>query len=361
MNPTWKDFLQQQGAEFITETCADGTSHPRLVSFGNPHRERRIPPQGNIICDLSHIGLIRVQGDDAESFLQNQLTNDIHQVSENRSQLSGYCNHKGRLLANFRVMKRQGDFYLRLSHDLVEPIIKKLRMYVLMSKVTIEDVSNQLVHFGFSGPEADKILAKRTEKSFGSNNAPDNINAIIQHDSLSIIRLPGVVPRYEIFGELDNAIQLWQALDVDGAAVSHQSWQYLNILAGLPIITAASHEAWVPQMLNFDLIDAVSFNKGCFPGQEVVARLNYLGKTQRRCYRLQAQTDQLPNIGDSIIAITEKGEEEAGKVLNAVINPEDHVEILAVMKIQLVEKNLQLNNANATVCPLPYSLETAAP
>lgn len=358
MNPAWQDFLQQQGAEFMTETFADGTVHPRLQSFGNANRERRIPPQGNIICDLSHIGLIRVSGEDAEGFLQNQFTNDISQVSEQRSQLSGYCNHKGRLLANFRIIKRNGDFYLRLSRDLVAPILKKLRMYVLMSKVALEDASSQLVHFGFSGPEADKILAKRTEKSFGSNNAPDTINEIIQHQSLSLIRLPGVVPRYEIFGELEDAITLWQALDVDGAAVSHQSWQYLNILAGLPIVTAQSSEAWVPQMLNFDLIDAVSFNKGCFPGQEVVARLNYLGKTQRRCYRLQANTDQLPTIGDTITASTDNKEEEAGKVLNAVINPDGQVEMLAVLKIKLSEKSLTVNDHPLKLCELPYALNS---
>jgi len=344
MRQKWKQFLIDNGAEFADD---------QLVSFGNPDRERRIPPQGNIICDLGHIGLIRVHGDDAETFLQNQLTNDITQVSEQQSQMTGYCTHKGRLLANFRIIKRGGDFYLRLSQDLVETVLKKLRMYVLRSKVVLEDASDNLVHFGFSGPEADKILSNRTNKAFGTNDAPESVNEIIQHNTLSIIRLPGTIPRYEILGGFEEATALWNALNVDAAPVSHHSWQYLNILAGIPVITADSAEAWVPQMVNFDLINAVSFTKGCFPGQEVVARLNYLGQTKRRTYRLVANTDQLPNIGDEI----KHGEEEAGNVLNAVINPDGKVEMLAVLKIAKATETLSLHGHGITQLDMPYELE----
>jgi folate-binding protein YgfZ len=346
MKPEWKQFLLDNGAEFSTDN--------KLVSFGNPDRERRIPPQGNIICDLNHIGLIRVHGADATTFLQNQLTNDINDISEHKSQLTAYCNHKGRAFANFRVIKRGEDYYLRLSHDLVDSVLKKLRMYVLMAKVTLEDASNQLVHFGFSGPEADRILANRTNKAFGSGNTPETINEVIRHGSLSIIRLPGVVPRYEVLGEPEEAMALWNGLNVDAAPVSHHSWQYLNILAGIPVITEASSEAWVPQMLNFDLINGISFKKGCFPGQEVVARLNYLGETKRRTYRLVADTDQLPAIGDKI----NTGNTEAGTIVNAVINPDDQVEMLAVLKIASAHESLTLGDNKVSLLELPYELTT---
>jgi folate-binding protein YgfZ len=346
MKPEWQQFLLDNGAEFSAEN--------KLVSFGNPARERRIPPQGNIICDLNHIGLIRVHGADAATFLQNQLTNDINEVTEQKSQLTAYCNHKGRAIANFRVIKRGDEFYLRLSHDLIDTVLKKLRMYVLMSKVVLEDASTQLVHFGFSGPEADRILANRTNKTFGTGDTPESINEIIRHDSLSIIRLPGIVPRYEVLGDPKEAMALWKALDVDAAPVSHQSWQYLNILAGIPVITEASSEAWVPQMLNFDRINGISFNKGCFPGQEVVARLNYLGETKRRTYRLLADTDQLPNIGDKIMS----GDTEAGTVVNAVINPDDQVEMLAVLKNAVINEDLTLENNKVSLLDLPYKLTT---
>ena len=149
MKPDWKHFLVDCGAEF------EGDS---LVSFGNPERERRIPPQGAILCDLSHFGLITVAGEDAATFLQGQLTNDIQQVTDTHSQLSAYCTPKGRVLATFFITKRQGMYYLSMAKDLLEPTLKRLRMYVMRSKVALEDASMSLVHFGFAAPDGDLRL-----------------------------------------------------------------------------------------------------------------------------------------------------------------------------------------------------------
>ena len=149
MKPEWKDFLIGHGAEFAGDS---------LVSFGNPERERRIPPQGAILCDLSHFGLISVSGDDAKHFLQGQLTNDINQVSESVSQFSAYCTPKGRALATFFITQRQGVYYLSVARDLLEPILKRLRMYVMRSKVVLEDASTSLVHFGYAAPDGDQRL-----------------------------------------------------------------------------------------------------------------------------------------------------------------------------------------------------------
>ena len=121
MKPEWKDFLIGHGAEFAGDS---------LVSFGNPERERRIPPQGAILCDLSHFGLISVSGDDATSFLQGQLTNDIKQVSESVSQFSAYCTPKGRALATFFITQRRGVYYLSVARDLLEPMLKRLTIRV---------------------------------------------------------------------------------------------------------------------------------------------------------------------------------------------------------------------------------------
>ncbi|HFC91429.1 MAG TPA: folate-binding protein [Leucothrix mucor] len=348
MRQNWKEFLIDNGAEFHLG---------KLISFGNPSRESRIPPQGSVLSDLSDRGIIQVHGKDATNFLQNQLTNDISRVAEDSHQLSAWCNPKGRVIATFRIFKRNNNYYLTLSADLVELVIKKLRMFVMMSDVTIEDMSKSLIHFGYAGERA----AQELQNIVADGYVPAEANQTLQQDTLSILRLSGTVPRFEVFGELEDAKNLWEHCNVRAAPVSSSGWDYLNIVAGLPVVSKASSTAWIPQMLNLQVIDGVDFNKGCFPGQEIVARLKYLGKNKRRMYRLEINSDELPEIGQEIYA---EGESTyAGKILTAVINPAGKVEALAVMKIALVDKNLSLNKSEAgeqdsiTLLDLPYSVE----
>ena len=345
MKQEWKETLIDSGAEF---------KEGKLVSFGNPDRERRIPPQGDIICDLSHIGLIAVHGDDATSFLQNQLTNDITHVTKTKGQLSAWCTPKGRTIVTFIIHKQADTYYLALSADKLEAVLKRLRMYVMMSKVVLEDASNSKVHFAMAGPRIEANL-----EMSGIASVPEIDYQLVRHDSLSIMRIPGTVSRFEVYGDLADAQGLWAKLNARAAPVGAEAWDYLNIASGLPFVTDASSEAWVPQMLNLHVINGVNFKKGCFPGQEIVARLKYLGKSKRSLYRLELNTDKVPEVGALIIA---EGEDaEAGKVLNAVLNPEGKAEILAVLKIAMVEtKTLRLDNqegAIAVVLELPYSLE----
>lgn len=348
MKQEWKKFLITQGAEFEND---------KLSSFGNPIRENRIPPQGSVLSDLSDRGIIEVYGEDAESFLQNQLTNDIRRVTDTTHQLSAWCSPKGRVIANFRIFKANNVYYLSLSSDLVNHIIKKLRMYVMMSKVTIEDVSERLTHFGYAGEYAERDL----QTLLGEELAPTETNQTLQYRALSILRLPGTVPRFEVFGELEDAKNLWERCNIRAAPVSSSGWDYLNIVAGLPVVCEASSEAWIPQMLNLQIIDGVDFKKGCFPGQEVVARLKYLGKNKRRMYRIEINDDTLPEVGQKIYAAD--ADAEAGKILTMVMNPFGKAEALAVLKIAEADKQLNLNTDTSsergriTLLELPYSVD----
>jgi hypothetical protein len=340
MKPEWKNFLINCGAEF---------SNDSLVSFGNPERERRIPPQGAILCDLSHFGLISVSGDDATTFLQGQLTNDIRQVSESTSQLSAWCTAKGRALATFFITQRQGVYYLSVSRDLLEFVLKRLRMYVLRSKVVIEDASSRLVHFGYAAPEGDK----RLQEILGA--APANAYDTVQVNGLTIMRQPAPIPRFKILGELDEARKLWEALNVNAACVGRSGWEYFNILSGVPMVTQASTEAWVPQMMNMHVINGVSFTKGCFPGQEIVARLKYLGKSKRQMYRIGIpHCVKVPAVGTHFAS---SNDAEAGTILNATLNPDGYVEALAVMKIAEAGQALHFGEYSVQVLALPYELE----
>ncbi len=301
-----------------------------------------------MLFDLTDQGLIQVNGEDAESFLQNQLTNDIRNVTETNHQASAWCNPKGRIIANFQIFMRDGSYFLVLSADLVEHVIKKLRMYVMMSKVTIEDVSESVFHFAYAG-DLQKILG---------DAVPSTPNQTVQYNNLSILRHSDSEPRYEIFTDNTNdAKQFWEQCATDALIVNNDGWNYLNIAAGLPVICKASSEAWVPQMVNYIAIGGVDFKKGCYPGQEIVARLNYLGKSKRRMYRLLIDSNQLPSIGDVIASDSDKA---AGKILNAALNPDGKVEALAVLKIAEVDKKLILafdKTVTLSLLSLPYSID----
>ena len=348
MKASWKEFLIDNGAEFEAD---------ELISFGNPDRERRIPPQGSVLSDLSDRGIIEVHGKDAEEFLQNQFTNDITRVTENTHQLSAWCNPKGRVIANFRIFKRRNNYYLTLSADLVELILKKLRRYIMRSDVTIEDISNSLMHFGYAGEYAEQDL----QTLLGKNKVPENSNQTLQQGTLSILRLPGTVPRFEVFGELADTKTLWERCNVRAASVSSNGWDYLNIVAGLPVVSQASSAAWIPQMLNLQVIDGVDFQKGCYPGQEIVARLKYLGTNKRRMYRIEINNSELPEIGQKIYADGESA--YVGKILTTVINPINKAEALAVLKIAFADKKLSLNESattekdSITLLELPYPVD----
>ena len=354
MNSDWYAFLQSKGAVFLTHSDETLKSF-ELVSFANSALETQLSEQDVLLCNSSERGLIKVNGEDAESFLQNQLTNDIRNVTEFNYQASAWCSPKGRIIANFQIFKKKDDFYLALSADMIPHVIKKLRMYVMMSKVVIEDMTASMVQFTFAGKQADSLM----QDFLGVSIAADT--ETIQHNTATLLRSEIVAidgsARFDVFvEEVEEAKTLWSKCQQVATPVSANGLRYLNILAGQPEITAASTEAWIPQMVNYIHINGVDFKKGCYPGQEVVARLNYLGKTKRRMYRLEIDTDQLPEVGADIKS---EKDAQAGKILNAVLHANAKVEALAILKISDAENPLTLaaNDATITMLDLPYGVD----
>lgn len=351
MNPEWLDFLKNNGAEI---------ENNQVISFGNPlgnpQRELRMVHTGLIICDLSHQGLISVEGDDATDFLQGQLTNDIRNVSEHHSQLSAYCTHKGRMLANFRIFKRNESFYLKLPLALLEPTLKRISMFTLMARVVLKDSSHNLMRMGLSGPDADTHL----NDILGS--VPTEVDDCIQQHGLTVIKCAGPLPRYEIIGELDAVKNIWQQLDVHAAPVGAGPWEALDILAGIPTIYPETSEAFVPQMTNMHVINGVSFKKGCYIGQEVVARMQYLGTLKRRMFRININSDDPVSPGDKLFSVDSSSGQGTGQIVSAQINPNGGYSALAVINISDTEKGqLKLHDEagpDITLESLPYSIET---
>ncbi len=352
MSNNWKQFLISQGAQI------EGS---QTVYFGdnssNTQSEKTAAvSSAHVLCDLSHYGLISAVGPEAETFLQNQFCNDVRNISKLQSQLNAYCTPKGRVLAFFRLFQRDEHYYLRLPHEIIEPTLSRLRMFVLMTKITLENASNSLVRIGFSGPQAEQ----RLNKILGV--APTSIDESSQTKSLTIIRIPGIQPRFEIYGE-EAAIQiLWKQLAEDAKPIGSGSWQLLDIHAAIPDIFPQTQESFVPQMVNMQAINALSFKKGCYPGQEIVARMHYLGKLKRRMYIAHTEDDTVPAPGDSLFTEESKSEQGIGKVVNAQASPEGGTDLLAVIEINSAEQHtLHLKNANGPLLKLgklPYTLET---
>jgi tRNA-modifying protein YgfZ len=347
MKPEWHTFLQNAGAEFEDQTVS---------SFGNIPREQRMIHTGLVMCDLSHLGIISAYGEDAADFLQGQLTNDIRDVSIQHSQLSACCTAKGRMLSNFRIFKREETFYLRLPLEQLESTLKRLHMFMLMSKLTLENASDSLVHIGVSGPTAESELASHISE------LPDQIDDVTQSDGYTVIRLPGIHPRFEIHAELEAMQKLWNHLDVNAAAIGAGPWNLLDILSGIPTIYPETSEAFVPQMANMQVINGVSFQKGCYTGQEIVARMQYLGKLKRHMYRIYIETNDEVKPGDALYSPESKSGQGTGTIVDAQLDAvEGGYEALAVIDVNDAEKNmLQLINENGPkiiLKELPYSID----
>lgn len=348
MKIEWQNFLKNAGAEY---------SNDKVESFGNPTRERQIIHSGNSLCDLSHYGLIAASGEDSIEFLQGQFSNDIAQVNDSHSQLSSYCTPKGRMLTNFRVFKRGETLYLSLPYPLLAPVLNRLRMFVMRSKVTLEDASDSLMRFGLNGPQSEQLLKTKFDQ------IPEATNDCVQQNDCTLIRTHGSNPRFEIYGTLETISQLWQSLDVDATPVGAPIWELLNIQAGIPVIVAETVEAFVPQMANMALLDAVNFKKGCYTGQEIVARMHYLGKLKKRMYRVAVECDEAPKAGDKIFAENSTAGTGTGVIVSAELNADGVYEALAVLQIVDVEGGaLKLGDADGAVVGvlgLPYSFGEA--
>ena len=235
-----------------------------IAHFGNLATEIEAMANNNCMADLSHYSVMEVSGDDATEFLQGQLTNDIKQIDAKHSQLSAYCTPKGRILSIFRLWKRDDSYLLTLPSESKEALISRLRMYVLRSKVIFKE--SELVHIGLAGPDIPALLRNRFEQ------LPQSADESMAQDDITITRIAGIGPRFEVIGKEAGITALWESLKPEVTQVGSHAWAWGDIVSGVPIITAESSEAFVPQMVNLELLNGVNFKKGCYPGQEIVAR-----------------------------------------------------------------------------------------
>ncbi len=344
MQSEWQAHLEKHQANINAGIVTD---------FGQAEQERA-SVNGNIISDLSHYGLISAKGTDTPDFLQGQLSNDIRQVSAETSQLNAYCSPKGRILASFRLFYIEDKYYLELPQTLIEQTLKRLRMFVMRSQVTLDDASDHIVRFGLTGPDSEQYI------NDCGLSCPDNVDAASQTDNILLLRIPGPSPRFEIHGPLTNMMVLWDKLADKTTAVGANTWSLLDIQAGLPVIQPQTVESFVPQMVNLELINGVSFKKGCYPGQEIVARMQYLGKLKKRMYRAHVDITDVIQPGDALFSGSSDNSQSIGNIVNAQPSPTGGYDVLAVIQITEVEHGqVRLGSKNGSILEideLPYSL-----
>ncbi len=346
MHAEWKNYLESR----------NGIWHgSRVTGFGNLAQEFESVVAKNVVADLSHLGLISAQGPNVEEFLQGQFSNDVSQTSEQRSQLSSYCSPKGRMLAIFLLFRRENIFYLRLPRETLDSFLKRLGMFVLRAQVTLEDASDQLIRFGLSGASVADALQTLVGR------VPQAPYDVVQQDAVTIVRIPGPQPRFELYGPLEAMQAYWETLAATCTPVGAGPWELLDILAGIPTIYPGTMDAFVPQMANLELIDGVNFKKGCYPGQEIVARTKYLGKLKRRMYLGRIQTEQPPQPGNELFPISGDTGQAAGKLVLAQPHPDGGYAALAVLKMSVVETGgVRVGEADGPTMELeelPYSLQ----
>ncbi len=307
----------------------------------------------DIVAKLDDYGLIKVEGDDAEIFLHAQFTNDLQQgVTENNSQLSAYCTPKGRILSLFRIYKTSNAFYLSMPRELVEATHKRLSMFVLMSKVSLTDESDNISQLGVSGPNSEQKLMAMI------GQPPEAVDQVVTNENISIIRIPGPHQRFQIISPAKEIKSLYNKLGTFVAEVSANAWQLLDIHAGIPIIKQINVEAFVPQMVNLQAINGLSFKKGCYPGQEVVARMQYLGKLKRCMYLAHSDSETVARPGDSIFVNADEPR-KTGVVVIAQPAPDGGNDLLVVVEIESADnQTIYLDeNIPLAIKPLPYSLK----
>jgi hypothetical protein len=284
----------------------------------------------DFVAVLDHLGVLQVSGEDAASFLQGQLSVDVQGLRPRESTFGAYCTPKGRMLASFLLWRDETGFLAAVSRDLAAATQKQLSKFVLRSKVKVLDASDAIVLAGAAGPESGRALS-------AAPGTPLRLSDGRLLHALSAAAAPGIL----------SGIELADAT----------RWRWLDIRAGLPWITAATRDQLIPQMANLELIGGVSFDKGCYTGQEIVARTQHLGAVKRRMFLANVAAPARP--GDALYS-DDLGAQASGMVINAEPSPEGGYDLLAAAHTSSRERStvhLQSPGGPALrFLPLPYAI-----
>jgi hypothetical protein len=301
-----------------------------------------------VVCPLPGLGVLHVAGEDAGAFLHSQLTQSITDMTATETRLAAWCNPKGRTRAVFRTIPSDTGWALVADAELIRAIQPTLQMFVLRARVALTDLSDEEGLIGLVGPSAETLLTET------AGSLPRQADAMICAGDLHIVALPAPTGlRYAVMGPLDQIASLWSRYREALTAGNEAFWQLLDIRSGLPAIGINTRETHIPTMLNLEPLGGIRYDKGCYPGQEVVARLHYRGQLKRQMYRLVLD-DAAPEPGTAVL---DADGNEAGEVVTMAPAADDSIECLAVLRIDRADAGgLTVDGQPATLQPLPYPL-----
>ncbi|WDR36760.1 folate-binding protein YgfZ [Pseudomonas serboccidentalis] len=299
-------------------------------------------------CTLSHEGVLAVRGVDAGKFLQGQLTCNLNYLSDSQASLGARCTQKGRMQSSFRILLEGDGVLLAMASELLEPQLADLKKYAVFSKSKLTDESVAWVRFGLE--HGDAALA-----GLGLD-LPAETDSVVRSAGLIAIR---VSPnRAELWVPADQADTLKAKLAATLPEGTLNQWLLGQIRAGIGQVMPTTRELFIPQMLNLQAVGGVSFKKGCYTGQEIVARMQYLGKLKRRLYRVQLDATELPEPGTPLFAPSHSS--AIGEVVLAA-RAEEKIELLAVLQAEAAEAgDLHLGALEGPalhLLDLPYELD----
>ncbi|MFP8965568.1 YgfZ/GcvT domain-containing protein [Pokkaliibacter sp. CJK22405] len=338
MNSFWQAFLQQQGAAWNE----DGVQY----HFAAPPADR---PR---LMDLSHLGVLRCEGEMAAKFLQGQLTCDVNAVSADNSVLGGLCTHKGALLSLFRLVKDDTGYLFGMRRDMVESTRATLAKYIVFFKATLSDASDDWVRLGLTGEGSDNILQALFD------DAPETPGQVMAIEGGHVIRIAGNEPRFELWLSPERAKKLWVPITEHAFFTSSELWEAEEVKAALPDITPATVDTFIPQMLNLQALGGISFKKGCYTGQEIVARMQFVGSLKRNMHLASVSSKVKPVAGATL---TSEKREVAGQIVRAARIGENSYQLLAVLYRNELDAPIWLTeDSSATLNisqELPYEID----
>lgn len=290
------------------------------------------------VARLTHLGVIRIHGEDAAKFIHGQLTQDFVLLGNEQARLAAFCSAKGRMQASFVGFKAaNGDVLLVCSRDLLAATLKRLSMFVLRAKAKLSDATEEMAVWGLAGAAT---------QSMGDAPSASWTKKDVAQGSLICLYPAGTVARQLWVRPAGEPAPLGQPMEL-------ALWLWGEVISGVATVSTPVFESFVPQMLNFESVGGVSFKKGCYPGQEVVARSQFRGTLKRRAFVVHSALPMAA--GDEVLAHGD-AEQVVGQVVQAAAHPLGGFDAIASLQLAALEAPLSVNGADLRLQTLPYAL-----
>lgn len=342
MNSVMITFLQSIGALVgDANTNGDCKFAAEPASFDNLDAQ-------NVIVPLSHYGLLEVKGPDAEKFLQGQITCNAAETTATLSTPGAYCTPKGRVITSFQLLRPQPDaFWLRMRADLLDITARAFGKYIVFSKAKLSPTES-MIGIGLHGSSIASILSELI------GTLPAHQHGTVSFNDGLLLRCDADGTQFEFWGPAEAVSALWSHCAPRAVAIGSHYWRWLQIRAGNAEISAATSETFLPHMLNYHETGAINFKKGCYTGQEIVARTHYRGQVKRHIARL-ALDGAAPAPGSDITNMNDK---VVGTIVDSVATGPNAAELLTVLADESLDSSTPLQAGGIKVRPLalPYAI-----